>query len=144
MNPNKEYHDLNPDHSRAAWNSILELWFYGFQYCNRVNQAQLKQPWSFTVYPTPWDKMRERSDSPFVHYCNELLSLGYLQIWDVSLQLQLSWFSLPTVYYTLISTSLTYRAQKQLSPTRKSLPDRSQLGKLSEVGIGLGGLCRHK
>jgi len=24
MNPNKEYHDLNPDRSQAAWNYILE------------------------------------------------------------------------------------------------------------------------
>ena len=47
MNPNKEYHDLNPDHSRAAWDSILECML---SVCNWVNQAQLKQPWSFTVW----------------------------------------------------------------------------------------------
>ena len=43
MNPNKEHHDLNPDHSRAAWNSILECILSD---CNWVNQAQLKQSWS--------------------------------------------------------------------------------------------------
>jgi len=43
MNPNKEYHDLNSDHSRAAWNSILECMLSN---CNWVSQAQLKQPWS--------------------------------------------------------------------------------------------------
>jgi len=43
MNPNKEYHDLNPNHSRAAWNSILECMLSD---CNWVKQAQLKQPCS--------------------------------------------------------------------------------------------------
>jgi len=31
MNSNKEYQDLNPDHSRAAWDSILECMLY-FQF----------------------------------------------------------------------------------------------------------------
>jgi len=48
MNPNKEYHDLNPDHSRAAWNSILECMLSN---CKWVNQGQLKQPWSFYSVP---------------------------------------------------------------------------------------------
>jgi len=39
-----EYHDLNPDCSRTAWDSILECML---SECNWVNQAQLKQPWSF-------------------------------------------------------------------------------------------------
>jgi len=34
MNPNKEYHDLNPGHSQAAWNSILEC---SLSNCNWVN-----------------------------------------------------------------------------------------------------------
>ena len=48
MNPNKEYHDLNPDCSRAAWDCIIE---YMLSNCNWVNQAQLKQPWSFYSLP---------------------------------------------------------------------------------------------
>jgi len=44
MNPNKEYHDVNSDHSRAAWTNILECMLSN---CNWVNQAHLKQPWSF-------------------------------------------------------------------------------------------------
>jgi len=49
MNPNKEYHDLNPDRSQAAWESILGCML---SKRNWVNQAQLKQPWSFYSVPT--------------------------------------------------------------------------------------------
>jgi len=38
MNPNKEHHDLNPDHSWAAWDSILECMLTNW---NWVNLAQL-------------------------------------------------------------------------------------------------------
>jgi len=46
MNPIKENHDLNPDRSRAAWDSILECMF------SRVNQAQL-------IFSQCWVTIRE-------------------------------------------------------------------------------------
>jgi len=55
MNPIKENHDLNPDRSRAAWDSILECMLSNYNWVQQdwVNQAQLKQPWSFySVHPS--------------------------------------------------------------------------------------------
>ena len=69
-------HDLNPDH---AWSQsrpcTLELHGIAFlecmlSNCNWVNQAQLRQPWSFTVYC-------------FCHYICMAMSLHcYSQIWN--------------------------------------------------------------
>ena len=44
MNTNKEHHDLSPDRSWAAWDSILECMLSN---CNWVNQAQLNNPGLF-------------------------------------------------------------------------------------------------
>jgi len=60
------------------------------------------------------------------------MNLFHMAVQDGSLRLVDG--SSPAFYYTLVTTSLTYRAQRQLSPTRRNLPDQSYLGKLSEVG----------
>ena len=61
----------------------------------------------------------------------------HLAVLDGSLQLLLSLpadFLYPHFYYTVSTASLTYRAQRQLSLTRKKPSGSKQLGKRSEVG----------
>ena len=53
MNPNEEFHDLNPDCS------YVECMLFN---CSWVNQAQLKNPGTFTVM---WCKLIRKDKLPF-------------------------------------------------------------------------------
>jgi len=63
--------------------------------------------------------MWERSDSPFVQYGNTLLSRDCRGWFFAAVTQSAFRFSFPTFYYTLSTPCLTYRAKRQLSPTRK-------------------------